>query len=100
MRRGECFPPRQHGVRIPTPPRWELWQKAVAPNGDFGRNRLQRSHHFVHLKISPSYWQDCRLRTMMMIQFVDIKPSPDGEGFCLLAGNAPPAWFALEHHAV
>jgi hypothetical protein len=31
---------------------------------------------------------------------VDIKPAPDGEGFCLHYGKLPPAWFAHIHHAI
>lgn len=34
------------------------------------------------------------------MEFVDIKPSPDGEGFCLIFGSAPPAWFEQEYHAI
>ena len=34
------------------------------------------------------------------VPFVDIKPSPSGDGFCLHFGSAPPAWFELQHNAI
>jgi hypothetical protein len=34
------------------------------------------------------------------MQFVDIKPSPGRDGFCLFFGSAPPAWFEQEHSAI
>ena len=35
-----------------------------------------------------------------MTQVVDIKPAPDGHGFCLFFGNLPPPWFVLDVHAI
>ena len=31
---------------------------------------------------------------------VEIKPSPDRDGFCLRMGTTGPVWFAFEHLAV
>jgi hypothetical protein len=33
-------------------------------------------------------------------QFADIKPAPDGDGFCLHVGHLPPTWFAQEAQAI
>ena len=35
-----------------------------------------------------------------MAQVVEIKPAPDGDGFCLRFKDAAPIWFAHEHQAV
>ena len=35
-----------------------------------------------------------------MSSAVEIKPAPDGDGFCLHFGDSPPVWFAQEHHAI
>jgi hypothetical protein len=35
-----------------------------------------------------------------MSPVVEIKPAPDGDGFCLHLGKASPIWFATEHAAV
>jgi hypothetical protein len=31
---------------------------------------------------------------------VEIKPAPDGDGFCLRIKNSDPIWFAHEHQAI
>jgi hypothetical protein len=33
-------------------------------------------------------------------QVVEIKPAPDGDGFCLHLKGVSPIWFAFEHQAV
>jgi hypothetical protein len=35
-----------------------------------------------------------------MNNLVDIKPAPNGDGFCLYHKSAPPEWFSQEHHAI
>ena len=35
-----------------------------------------------------------------MAPLIEIKPSPDGDGFCLRRGKANPMWFTHEQEAV